>query len=150
MERAEFFFLKVKHFDGIRFLLCLFLKILLVLCSDLHDFVNFSLILLDTSIKVILLSLEYVHLDGLNLADHDRRDGCAVGDEAVTFDFPLIQLVFQLHQIRIQSLIFLVNHLAKLLHLVETNLIGQVFVKMLIHLIKDTCELLSVFFAQIL
>ena len=65
-------------------------------------------------------------------------------------NFPLIQLILELHQVRIQRLIFLINHLAQLLDFIKVDLIGEIFVEMLVNTIENASELESVLLTQIL
>ena len=61
-----------------------------------------------------------------------------------------IQLVLQLHQVTVQGLIFLINHLAQLFDFIEVDLVGQIFIHILVDLLENASELESVLLAHIL
>ena len=90
METAELLFLQVEHLDSRDLLLSLLRQILFVLCSDFHDFLHLSGIMLNSTIQIVLFSLKYIHFSGFNLVDHDGRDSRAVRVEPVHLNFALV------------------------------------------------------------
>jgi len=128
----------------------LFGQILFVLCSDFHDFLNLSLVVLNASFQIIILSFENISLCCLDFINHDRRAGVAVRLEAISLDPFLVQLILQAHELSVQFLVFIINHFAKLFHFIKVDFVCQVLIQMLVHFVKNSRELCSMLSAQIL
>lgn len=112
--------------------------------ADLGQLRDLLIILLDVSGNIVLFSLHEILFSERNLVDKDRGDLLFGGFPSVLVDKTLVNLVFDLHELKEESLILLIEELAKFFNFGEVSGDTLVFVEVVVDGISDRSESLSV------